>query len=215
MPTLTNELCNTFLYLQKLYADQLSMESIDNYALQKCKNLTYVSFGNNKLTNLESNIFEGSPNLDYISFEGNRLKTIDVSMFNPVKQLKELHLGENFLTEFPIQKFAKLANLTDLSIHSNNLSDLDEQGLVDKFPKLKKIYLQGNLFECDRLKIIIDALRKNNVELADITTIESVACVAKSLEEPVNYLMIIGVGVLLILLNILPVVGYIIWRKNC
>lgn len=47
--------------------------------------------------------------------------------------------------------------------------------------------------------------------------IEGVECVSELSIEPtdnsVNLLMIIGVGVLLLLLNLLPVIGYIIWKK--
>lgn len=224
-------MCEAFPNFENLLAEQLSMIRIENLALHNCKQLTYASFWNNELESLNKNLFEGSPKLQFIIFQENRLKMIDVNMFLPVPNLKGLYLGDNHLTELPIQDFPTLRNLNHLSIDFNNLTDLDEQSLVLKSPKLQEIHLQGNGFDCDRLRIIIDVLRDNNIEPATVkdapaspnansSHIEGVECVTKaavkfSVEKSVNHLMIIGVGVLLLLLNLLTVIGYVIWRKFC
>lgn len=220
--TLTEKLCETFPNIKKLEAEKLSMKTVQPNALHACKNLTKVSFWKNELETLDQNLLQGSSKLVYVSFQDNHLKSIDGQMFGAVKNLRELYLAGNFLTEFPIHTFTESKQLKILSIHSNKLTDLDEQSLINKLPNLKSIHLQGNLFDCNRLKIIIDAIKRNGVELEDLkdatTTlnvrlnmIDHVQCVV----NPVDYSIIIGIGVLMILLNIVPVVGYIIWKQYC
>lgn len=218
----SNEVCILFPNLSNLYAELLSMKEIEKYALQRCTKLTQVYFGKNHLETLDQNLFEGSPNLQYISFEQNRLKSINAKTFGPVKNLRELHLGKNLLAEFVMDNFPILQNLTHLSLHSNNLTDLDEQSFVQKFYNLQSIYLQNNLFVCDRLKVIISTLKSKGVTLEgldefqlprSVASVENVRCVVKPKDTSINFSMIIGVGVLLILFDVLLVIGYFIWRK--
>lgn len=225
----TAELCKTFPFLKRLYAERLSITQIQNFALHECKLLTDVSFRVNELESVAENLFQGSPNLQFISFEDNRLKSINAKAFLPVTHLQALHLGGNHLAELPINHFPIMQHLTYLSIHSNILTDLDEQNLVHRLPELKQIYIQDNFFDCDRLSIIITVLVEMKVELikwkstknslnANFSEIEGIQCVVNPsveilVRKPINHSMIIGVGVLLILLNLLPVIGYIIWKK--
>lgn len=186
MPILTNELCKVFPNLKVLYVDQLLMEQIESNALHECKKLTSLSFFGNKLKNLDQNLFEGNPELTGLVISNNLLNTIDGKLFKHIKKLEWLYLSDNFLTEIPLDQFPRLENLEYLSI--NDVKDLDHQDLLQKLPNLKEIYMHNNVFDCDRLRIILDVLRKNKVQLKAVdkdratrntnlnTTIKNVEC---------------------------------------
>lgn len=95
---------------------------------------------------MNPNLFKGNPNLEAIFFEHNSLKNIDGNIFDPVKKLKFLSLSRNYLTEFPIDQFPKLDKLEKLHIFSNDLTDLDEQTLLEKFPILQQITMHNFRF---------------------------------------------------------------------
>lgn len=99
MPMLTSELCTAFPFLKTLNVNQLSMEILDPIALHKCNSLSYVSFYENNLQELPSNIFDGNLGLTNIILQKNFLKSIDGRIFAPVKLLQNLNLSENILTE--------------------------------------------------------------------------------------------------------------------
>lgn len=188
MPVLTDELCKVFPNLRELWADKLSMEEITPNALHECKKLTYVSFWTNKLITLDPTIFNGNPELETVSFQLNYLDAIDGKMFKHNQNLQRLCLAENFLRKLPLDQFPILEKLKVLFIQVNDLTDLDELELTRRFRNLKEIYMHNNVFDCDRLRIIIDALRRNNIEVKEwfkhvyvrntnLTTVDNVECV--------------------------------------
>lgn len=195
MHTLTDELCKMFPYMKALWANTLSIEQIAPNALHDCKNLTHVSFESNKLKKLDPNVFEGNSKLEIISLKNNLLRELDGNIFEPLTQLQTLSLSSNLLTELPLPQFPKLEKLEVLWISSNKLTNIDDQELFRKFPKLKKISLQNNLFDCARLRIILDALRSSTVQVvktdvvngnSNLTTIENVECVNEIQQTTVN-----------------------------
>lgn len=226
MHTLTDELCKAFPNLKELTVKDASMEQIAPKALNECKKVTMVYFYGNKLEHLDSNIFEGNPELLWINLENNRLEEIDGKMFQPVRDLFRLAISENFIHELSLEQFPVLENLDELYIYSNSLRDLDEQQLLRKFPNLGVIYMHNNLFDCGRLRIIIDALRKEKVRIREwdkhlqtrhtnLTTIENVECISDPVVElkKKNVYMIVAIGVLGGLVFVMSVVLLIIVYK--
>lgn len=220
MHTFTEEPCKVFPNLHILKAENLAMEYIASNSLYECKNLIQVFFAHNKLEMVDNNLFKENLNLSIIDFQNNNLKSIDGRMFEPVKQLSSLSLSENFLTQLPLGQFPTLKKMFQLHIHTNDLTNLDEQVLLQKFPNLTIILMHNNLFECGRLRIIIDTLNKSGIKLGEsrkhlrthntyLTTIDNVECVIKG---QLSVTFIVGIGILLVLLNILPVIVYVIWK---
>lgn len=167
MPILTNELCKTFPNMKILRATNTSIEKIAPNALHACKALTEVSFFRNKLEKLDHNTFENNSELEYISIQENNFKSIDSMFYELPKKLKSLILAENYLTYFPIGEFPVVSTLERLDIYANQLTDLDEQEVLHKFPNLKKIFMHNNLFDCDRLRIILNAFRRRGVSVEE------------------------------------------------
>lgn len=190
-PTLTDEVCKTFPNLKKFRAHKLDINHIAANALFACKKLTFMSFWGNKITHVELNIFEGCPELEYVSFQKNHLKEIDGRVFDHAPKLIGLVLGENFLTNLSLEQFPTLNSLVYFSIHANDITDLDEQELLRKFVSLSDIYIHNNLFNCNRLRIIINALLKKEVKLkrwkigkvsgnTNLSSVENVECVSSA-----------------------------------
>lgn len=190
IPVLTSELCEEFPILRSLRVINVSMKSFTSQAFEKCKSLTILQVWMNNLTELNQDLLITNQNLNEIDFQNNGLESINGKLFENLRLLTFLNVAENFLIEFPIHQFPVLDKLEYLFIHSNNLTDLDEHELLVKFPNLKYINLNNNLFDCDRLKIIINALRRNGVHILkwyepmhvrnfNVNTVEEVVCLTE------------------------------------
>lgn len=163
--TLTNEICNTFLNLKEIEVDQAHLQKIADGALHNCTKLTDVSFWTNELTDLPPDIFKNNALLETMTFQHNYLKKIDPSIFTNLTRLKTMAINENYLKEFPLYKMPRIPVLVTIWIHHNDLNDLDEQELIYKFPNLKTIYMEDNPFNCNRLKVILAALQRNQINV--------------------------------------------------
>lgn len=168
IPVLTNELCKVFPNLKELWADKLSLEKIHPDALHDCEQLVYVSFWTNKLKGVDSHVFDENLELETISFQLNFLNDIDGKLFHHNKKLHRLCLAENSLVKLSLESFPILEHLEELFLQMNYLTDLDDQELMRKFKNLKDIYIQNNMFDCDRLQVILDGLHKDNVEVKEV-----------------------------------------------
>lgn len=62
-----------------------------------------------------------------------------------------------------LEDFPELQQLDRLNIDFNNIRRLDEWLLVLKFPNLKTIDFRRNLFNCDRLKAIINLMYSKQI----------------------------------------------------
>lgn len=167
IPILTNELCKAFPNLKELWMIDVSMKQILPKAFEQCKKLKVVGIIKNKLTELEPDMFKSNPLLEEFYFKSNLLKQIDGKMFQHVTSLTHLSISDNLLTEFPIHNFPKLPHLQVLYLYLNDLSDLDDAEFVRKFPNLTEVYLHNNLFDCDRLKVIVRTLNETGVAMKD------------------------------------------------
>lgn len=187
---LTEEICVTFPNIREMRITNVSLTRIAPKALFKCEKLTFLNFWNNKLVTLDTDLFNQNQELTKIFFQNNRLKAVNGNVFNNLTQLSVLSFSENLLTDFDVRQFPLLEKLSHLYLHTNDLLDLDEQELVEKFPNLKEIFIHNNLFDCDRLKIIIDVLSKHEVKFREwyqqqatrnynLSTVDDIECLTK------------------------------------
>lgn len=179
--TWTEEICNVFPNLKILSAEELSLQRVTPYAFRNCKKLKNISFLNNKLTHLDSDLFSGLSDLEFLSFEDNNLTEIDGKMFENLINLQSLCLDDNYLTEFPVHNFPKLQKLKVLQLSANYLRDLDVLEIIKKFPALDTITLNYNNFHCNRLKFIVENLKNKNINYSMVgrnanRTIDGIEC---------------------------------------
>lgn len=171
--TFTKDICEAFPKLENLFARQLSLKIVASDALNSCMNLKSISFNHNLLETLDARLFEKTVKLNFVSFAFNRLRKIEGKLFEPLVNLHTLSLNSNYLRELPLDDFPKLQDLDRLNIDFNNIRRLDEWLLVSKFPNLKAIDFRRNLFDCDRLKAIINLMDSKQIGYSSGTAIRN------------------------------------------
>lgn len=224
IPVFTDELCKTFPNLRILEMDNVALEEIAPNALHECKNLVYLSFYQNKLKQMDVNTFEMNHELEQLILQHNLLKSFEGNTVEPLKNLRLLSVSDNYLTELRFDHFPTLQNLTELDIYGNNLRDIPVFDMLYKFPRLTSIYMHNNLFDCDRLRVILRALHNRYVQIKEwekekstrntgLHTIENVECVLslktdvvpvqvnprQEKEEEKNYTIYILIGAIALL----------------
>lgn len=151
----SQDLCAAFPDASIVKMESLNLLKISYYALQKCFNLTHISFENNKLTFIAQNLFENNLELKYISFRKNLLEKFDFQSILHLTKFGSLNLAENHLTPLIFEKLPILDKIIVLKISSNQLTDLNDQEIVSKFRNLEVIDIHDNPFNCLRLLEII------------------------------------------------------------
>lgn len=165
MSTLSNEICDRFPNLKRLELKNLSMEKIEKGALDHCFELHTIGFWNNKIKDLDKDVFQYNSALEAIHLQNNRVERIDPETFEHLNRLSIMDFSENYLTGFPVYKMKPVPSLKKLFLDSNEIMDLDEEQMVQKFPNLDVIYMNDNPFDCSRLRIILDYLKKNKIKI--------------------------------------------------
>lgn len=191
MHTLTDELCRNFRNIRELDISNLKITNIISNPLRHCKQLSILNMSMNDFGQLNHELFEENYKLSKLDLKNNKLKVIPTQTFDNMPRLSYLNLGGNFLTEFPVQNFPVHNRMKCLLLYSNNITDLDEKGLLQNFPNLKQININNNLFECDRLTIIVRKLKSSGIEIQtwveqthrnrgfDTSTVEGIECIAE------------------------------------
>ena len=109
--------------------------SLDPAIFQSTPNLRYVHLKNNKLTHLDSNLFQSARNsLLEIDLFGNSLVSINSNLFNGLSHLTYLNLGTNQINVFERLAFRTLANLHEIYLNDNKILTVDGSlflGLTD------------------------------------------------------------------------------------
>lgn len=209
---LTDDLCKTFPNLSELYLIKVSLEYIEPRAFDQCKQLIYLNIWMNNFSRLHEDVFDQNQKLVELNLQNNGLQVIQGKIFDSLHHLSFLNLAENFLTKFPVQEFPVMDQLEYLFLHSNNLTDLDERELKNKFPNLKSININNNLFDCDRLKTIVESLKRSEVKLLtwyeqiyQIYNVEDIMCLTKEqgneeLESKMNWMVLILISTTFLLI---------------
>lgn len=162
--TMPNDFCKVFPNLREIKIPNVSLEHFAPNAFQDCKFLTKLQIFMNNLTSLNMDLFAENSKLVNIDLQNNNLKEINGKMFNSLNQLNYLNLAENLLKDFPVEEFPVMEKLEHLILYSNNLTDLKELELLTKFPNLKYLHINNNLFDCERLKMIVATLKRKGVK---------------------------------------------------
>lgn len=165
MTTLTNEICDRFPNLKRLELKNLSMEKIEKGALDHCFELHTIGFWNNKIRDLDKDLFLYNSALEAIHFQNNRVESIEPDTFAHLSHLSILDFSENYLTGFPVYKMSRLPSLKKLFLDTNEIMDLDEEETVKKFPNLEVIYINDNPFDCSRLRSILGYFKENKLQV--------------------------------------------------
>jgi hypothetical protein len=140
-------------------------EEIDENAFMHCDKLIYIELDDNNWQKIPQKTFKdkGLNKLDILWISGGNIPGLDLDLTD-LKQLEWLIIRNMSINVLPSKTFDGLENLIYLFLQSNNLFDIDIEGILQFTPKLKKIYLNDNIFKCSRLSEIIPYLKNKNVE---------------------------------------------------
>ncbi|KAL3285764.1 hypothetical protein HHI36_000290 [Cryptolaemus montrouzieri] len=89
--------------------------------------------------------FNGLEELKYMLFTGNKFKGIPKESLSPLKSLKVLELVSNGIEKFTTDNLPLLPNLEEFLIIRDILKEVDFTGIEKVAPKLKNVYLIGNV----------------------------------------------------------------------
>lgn len=165
MEVLTSDLCDTFNNVVSINAMSINLNSIDRNAFNRCPNLKFVYFSNNTLTTLDQTLFKLNPKINGILLDNNRLTTFDPMVIYNLKNLVFLDISGNQIREFPIRQMPIVRSMEMLAISNNQITDIDEQELLNKFPKLSFLELCPNqLISRERLRELNNFFTQRSVK---------------------------------------------------
>jgi Leucine-rich repeat (LRR) protein len=183
--TITAEKANRLIGRLAIGYNQL--EDISN--LTRLQGLKSLYLYHNPVV-LEGDFFEKMPQLNVLVLDATNLRQLNgnFTLFAPLQSLDLLSLSDNNLGTFEVAKFPKLPELTQLFLDGNNLTTLDFENFETIFPKLEKIEITKNRFECVFLKFMVEHFERIKVQLelfnkakpSSAFSVQDVECVVHS-----------------------------------
>lgn len=135
--------------LRTLMVDNNQIQTISKETFKYNLHLTYISFGNNKLTMLEPGLLNPLKYLEEADFYQNQIKSIPNLMVSVNARLHTVDLSHNRLMELPEHAFANMKNYgsVDINLSHNKLTTLKSSS----FQNSKDLYpaLFSNQLHCD------------------------------------------------------------------
>lgn len=112
--------------LKSLAWTSSGIERIEPGAFLATTFLAHLNLGDNRLTELPSDVFHPLQQLQYLNLTGNRLTTLPRASFQGLDWLEEIDLSRNRLSVLPYQVFALCKSLARLDLSGNLLVSLPD-----------------------------------------------------------------------------------------
>ncbi|XP_003973705.1 prolargin [Takifugu rubripes] len=106
-----------YLYLQNNYITEVTEGAFVN-----ATEVRWINLANNRIHQINKQVFEKIPALLYLYAQENRLKEIPSGL---PASLEQLRLSKNRISKIPAGAFSKMGNLTLLDLYYNQLADAD------------------------------------------------------------------------------------------
>lgn len=120
---------DTFSGLIRLVVLNLSnnkITKIDSLMFQDLNNLQFLSLENNKIMRISEGAFSSLKNVHSLSLSHNKLTHIDSHHFSNFYVLDQLFLEENRIVSIHPRSFENITKLSDLVLNGNNLGEIPE-----------------------------------------------------------------------------------------
>lgn len=171
----------------KLYAYHNEIEYLHPDTFRDCLMLNTLQLGNNKLKTLEFIPVIPAGNLVSFSLRENLIPTFDLSQLLKFTKLRVLDFHDNCLRTVDLSK-TRLDGIAGLWMQQNYLTEVSLSGLKNNFPKLEKISIEQNNFNCSHIRDITSALTwRVQLEVStpstNKTNVKGIACFEKSSSE--------------------------------
>ena len=132
--------------LKYLYLNNNKIENLDNNLFEKLVNLKKLHLNNNQIENLNPNLFKNLKNLEVLHLNYNKIKNLNENFFEKLVNLKELHLNNNLIENLNEKIFENLYNLKELRLNNNQIKNLNPN-LFKNLKNLEVLDLNNNLIE--------------------------------------------------------------------
>lgn len=123
------------------------------------ESLKSINLQYNHLITLPINTFEGLPKLNMLDLSQNNIQ-IRYGSFTGLDNLENLDLSSNKFIKIDFVKLMDLINLKVLIIDNNNIQSINYFYLNWMLPKLEKLSLGQNSWQCNHLAQLIISLRR-------------------------------------------------------
>jgi Leucine-rich repeat (LRR) protein len=111
---------------------------------EMAENLMSIDLENNKITEINSEIFENLKRLKKLVLSRNRIGFLDPRSFVGLEKLEVLRLKRNYLEKIVRNTFEPLKNLLELDVSFNRLQNVENIFPIAGFPGLKFLNLRNN-----------------------------------------------------------------------
>ncbi|XP_070492474.1 leucine-rich repeat-containing protein 15-like [Chironomus tepperi] len=119
-------LCDQFPHVTYLDLSFLGIESVDENAFRRCRNLNWVSLYNNRISRMSENSFNLNRHLEHLDLQFNQLTAVPENLFANHFALQYLNLGFNPFTQpIPGNAFRNLFSLKELHLERNNIREIN------------------------------------------------------------------------------------------
>ncbi|CAK9819493.1 Platelet glycoprotein V [Anthophora plagiata] len=133
----------TAINLKSLVWTSSGIERVEAGVFLSTTLLVHLNLGDNRLTELPSDVFHPLHQLQYLNLTRNRLHILPRALFQNLGQLEEIGLSQNRLSVLPYQVFATSKSLTRLDLSGNLLVSLPDHSFrPNKY--LQQLNLSGN-----------------------------------------------------------------------
>lgn len=129
--------------LKSLAWTSSGIERIEPGAFLATTFLAQLNLGDNRLTELPSDVFHPLQQLQYLNLTGNRLTTLPRASFQGLDWLEEIDLSRNRLSVLPYQVFALCKSLARLDLSGNLLVSLPDHSFRPN-KNLQELVLSAN-----------------------------------------------------------------------
>lgn len=187
---------NFIEHINFIQTPKLRELSLASNKLKSLQNLTHlgdlvkldVSF--NHIANMELFVFSSMEKLESLGLEGVGLTMIQYGTFSFQHRLKRLDISYNNFTALDLNVFYTMSTLTELYVDGNNLQELNFADIRFHFPKLGRIGISENAWNCTELIRIVRTLANLNISVhidrivKNRANVMGIGCVAPEVDKP-------------------------------
>ncbi|CAF0933282.1 unnamed protein product, partial [Brachionus calyciflorus] len=144
-----DDISNLFRYelnLSFIYFDDNRIKNLEENVFDQLKRLKKVSFQNNSIDTLSNKIFNNQNILRSINFRGNNISNLSDDLFLKNEKLYSCDFSHNRIKNINIELFSKLKELNQVNFSSNKIQDLNKD-LFKGLDQLENIDFSNNAIE--------------------------------------------------------------------
>lgn len=139
------------------------ISKIHAQAFRKLTQLTELYMGYNLLTELDESLFETNTKLKILHLQENGIQIFNANTFKSLTSLQALWIQNNQLTSLDIKLLSATRVLEELNFKGNYLTEFRYSDLKLTLPKLEKVWLTFNSFNCSFAKQVDAYLKEKNL----------------------------------------------------